>query len=373
MQITQNYQQFLANARQHSCGPQVLSFSYQLKNIISDTAFKLSELVACNAQELNESTVPIDQLYENALSTINAIALGNTNGRQSLLFAGLQLCMDLNHNYLLMEQTASTAGDSLIDLQLNDNWFLPEFYMSITQLSALYQILFEKDTKKASSDCYATGLSCLSACVGIFDHLHNMNECIAREFLSDTMQGIISENQSVIDMISAVSNLQTDFIPVAELLNELNMHLQCVVMNVPSAHAHALDSVEELKRKLAALGDSFRNQEAPTEGSKLYLTLHQFFHDLLEKQNTLMHIVYERFLTIQEADYIDHIKDSKDLAVSLKLYKYESFQPKFHTKCSKCSNDFNYMVINLKHAKSPFFKPCGLPFGPWNHTPCLQI
>lgn len=314
-EITQNYQQFLANARQHSCGPQVLSFSYQLKNIISDTAFKLSELVACNAQELNESTVPIDQLYENALSTINAIALGNTNGRQSLLFAGLQLCMDLNHNYLLMEQTASTAGDSLIDLQLNDNWFLPEFYMSITQLSALYQILFEKDTKKASSDCYATGLSCLSACVGIFDHLHNMNECIAREFLSDTMQGIISENQSVIDMISAVSNLQTDFIPVAELLNELNMHLQCVVMNVPSAHAHALDSVEELKRKLAALGDSFRNQEAPTEGSKLYLTLHQFFHDLLEKQNTLMHIVYERFLTIQEADYIDHIKDSKDLAV----------------------------------------------------------
>lgn len=275
----------------------------------------MSELVGCHAQELNESTIPIDQLYENALSTINAVALGNANGRQSLLFAGLQLCMDLNQNYLLMEQAASTAGESLIDLQLNDNWFLPEFYMAITQLNALYQILFEKDSPKTSSDSYSIGLSCLTACVGIYDHLHSMNECIAREFLSDTMRGIISENQSVIDMISAVSNLQTDIIPLSELLSEMNMHLQCVVMNVPSAHTHALDVIEELKRKLASLGDCYKKQDVPSEGAKLYLTLHQFFNDLLTKQRDLMQIINERFSVIREADCIDQMKDSKDLAV----------------------------------------------------------
>ncbi|XP_053681891.1 serine/threonine-protein kinase Smg1 [Sabethes cyaneus] len=311
------HQQHAVKIRQQTANQQVISFSYHLANILSETGFRLTELVNYHAQELNESTVSVDQMYETSLSSINSIAFSNPNGQQILNCAAVKLFLDLSQNYLLLEQTASTAGDSLIDLQLNDNWFLIELYMASAQLKALAQIMFDQSNENHAhhNDIYSIGFSCLSASVDIYEYLHTMNERIAQNFLTETMQGIISENQSVIDMISAVSNLQSNIPPLSQLLDELNMHLQCVVMNIPSSHCHSLTMVEELKQKFTSLGESYRLQETPTDGAKLYLTLHSLFNELLEKQCGLLRIVYDGMMLINEVDPLDHIKDSKDLAV----------------------------------------------------------
>ncbi|XP_058811557.1 serine/threonine-protein kinase Smg1 [Topomyia yanbarensis] len=315
MEVMHHYQQYVTKNRQHSSSPQIVSFSYQLSNLISDNTFRLAELVNYHTQELNESTIPIDQLYEASLSTINAIAFGNPNGRQTLICAALKLCLDLNQNYLMLEQTASTAGDSLIDLQINDNWFLTELYMASAQLNTLSEILFKMDTSQIFGDSYSVSSNCLSACVSMYEYLYNMNECITQNFLTETMRGIISENQSIIEMISAVSSLQTDISSLPQLLEDLNMHLQCVVMNIPSAHTNALDAVQDLKRKVLQLGERYQLQEGQTEGAKLYLKLHSLFDELLNKHNELLQNVYDEMLTAYESDLFDQIKDSKDLAV----------------------------------------------------------
>lgn len=315
-EVLRMHEQYDVKIRQQTSNQQVVAFSYQLANLLSETGFRLTELVGYHTQELNESTVPIDQMYEASLSTISSIAFGSPTGPHVLNCAAVKLFLDLSQNYLMLEQTASTARDSLIDLQLNDNWFLIELYMTSAQLKALAQIMFDNDEYDVvHNDFYSVGFSCLSDCVGIYEYLRTMNERIAQNFLSETMQGIISENQSVIEMISAVSNLQSDIPPLSQLLDELNMHLQCVVMNIPSPHCKTLIVVEELKQKFSSLGENYQLQEAPTDGSKLYLILYSLFNELLEKQNGLLRKVYDGMLLMNEVDVIDHIKDSKDLAV----------------------------------------------------------
>ncbi|XP_055526666.1 serine/threonine-protein kinase Smg1 isoform X2 [Wyeomyia smithii] len=310
------HQQHAVKIRQHSSNQQVISFSYHLSNILSESGFRLTELIGYHARELNENTTSVDQIYEACLTTIESIAFGSTIGPQILNCAAIKLFLDLTQNYLMLEQTASTAGETLIDLQLNDNWYLTELYMASAQLKSLAQIMFEKNEYQVShKDIYTIGSSCLSAAVDIYEYLHTMNERIPQSFLTETLQGIISENRSVIEMISAVSNLQSDTPGLSQLLDELNMHLQCVVMNIPSVHCHVITIVEELKQKFTSLGDSYQQQEVPSDGAKLFLILYSLFNELLEKQNVLLRNVYDDIQLLNEINSIDLMKESKDLAV----------------------------------------------------------
>ncbi|XP_058442712.1 serine/threonine-protein kinase Smg1 [Malaya genurostris] len=313
LEVTRLHQQYKTRNRKISSSQQILSFSYQLSNLISDNTFRLAELVTYHTQETIESNVPIDQLYEASLATLNAIAFGDTNARQTLTCAALKLCLDLSQNYLLLEQTASTAGDALVDLQLNDSWFLTELYITSAQLKTLCDVFFPMDSSLALDDNFSVGSSCLSICVSMYEYLNSMNECITQSLLTETMKGIISENPSVIEMISAVSNLQTDLYSLPQLLENLNIHLQCVAMNIPSTQNIALDAVQDLKRKVTKLGERYL-KENHTEGAKLYFKLHSLFDELLLKQNDLLVIVYDGVLKLYESDLFDQIKDSKDLA-----------------------------------------------------------
>ncbi|XP_055626781.1 serine/threonine-protein kinase Smg1 [Toxorhynchites rutilus septentrionalis] len=344
-EVMRNYQQYLTKLQQHSPGQQVLSFSFQLTNFISDSTFRLSELLSYHTQELNECTIPIDQLYENAHSTINAMALGNLNGRYLLTGAALKPYEDLSQTYLLMEQAASAAGDTLVDMQFNGDWFLYEFYTGLSQLHTLSQICFEDDNCCIPKDSFSVGMHCLSCCVGIYEQLHNMHECITQSFLTDTLRGIISENQSVIEMISAVSDLQNNVVPLSEILNDLNMHLQCVVMNVPSPHAEVMVTVESLRRRIAALGERYRLQETPTEGGSLYLKLHSLFSDLIDKRSELIQAMCDGLMASDDTDCIDQVKDAKDLTVLI---------------LNKATNDVLEAIFILKRIQTiiEFFTSC---------------
>lgn len=307
------------NAAQSSV-QHVLAFSYQLQAILGDENFKLQKMCERLNVELlsndQHNIVKLDRAYEESRGAIGQFLQEEKGAKRALECVTLTEICNLNKRLLMMESAAVSSGDNLVDLTLNGRWFLDEMYITISTISELIKVVW---CNESSSSELTSAINCFQATTDVYNVLSDINSCFSSSILSSVMHGIISEEQSCLDMISNLSSVQEGLQPLPELLTNLHLHLRCSVLNMASPNSRTIDEVNLLRQKLDIMKNLFTEDTTNiTLGKQLFLLFNGLF-DRLDDKHQVMVTAMCNLEVSDKWRKIDQIKESRDIAVSLKF------------------------------------------------------
>lgn len=297
--------------------PQVLAFSYQLQAILADNTFKLQKMgERLNVELLSNdphNIVKLDRAYEESRVAICRFLEDESGAKRALECVTLTEICNLNKRLLMMESAAVSSGDNLVDLTLNGKWFLDEMYITTSTISELIKVVW---CNESSSSELSTAINCFQATTDVYRYLSKITNSFSGSILSSVMHGIISEDQSCLEMISDLSSVQEGIQPLPELLTNLHLHLRCAVLNMVSPNVAAIDEVNLLRQKLDIMKTFFiDNATNITLGKQLFL----LFDGLFDRLDDKYRVMLTTMCNLKVSDKwrkIDQIKESKDIAVS---------------------------------------------------------
>lgn len=324
---------------------QVITFSYSLQTTLRDGEFKLQKLVErMNAETDNEvidgnSTVNITQytnLFEEARNSIRIFIQDQSilpGDKKYNVFAlhgvTITILCDLNKRLLLMENAAANSADNMVDLTYNNgNWVLDELYAHsaiMCEMASIIEKAHRDHATKTLTEQFKCAAQCLREIQNIHENLREFNEQFSLNILNDVLYGIISEKQSVLNMISALSSLQESMQSIPELLNNLYLHLRHGT-NAESTSKQACADVCILRQKLDSLKLQMQENGAHEIGSKLFIRINGLFEKLDDEYDRLIDCLQGLNL-LGDQRKIDQIKNSIQLAVSsdgIMYYNYSS-------------------------------------------------
>lgn len=293
---------------------QAINLAFNLQNVVSEESVKLSKCYDRYQKSLDSdesNIVRLDNVHSDAKSAISLFLLEENGAVRALECVTLTALCDLNKKLLMMENAFSNSGDSLVDLTLNGKWFFDELFVLSSTITELADLICENDTFDSA---FMAAVDCLHASKETYSSLFEMNNTFLNTILTKVIHGIISEDASVLEMISALSSLQDGLKTIQELLTNLHLHLRCTVMNTESIHATSMDDAKILRLRLDQLRVQFETNPK-TMGSELFLSFIKLFDAVDEKHNHLVSLIAELNIPV-EWKKIDQVKDSRDLAVS---------------------------------------------------------
>lgn len=306
---------------------QAMNLAYTLQSVVAEESVKLSKCYEKyqKSMDSDESNIArLDNVHSDAKSAISLFLLEENGAVRALECVTLTALCDLNKKLLMMENAFSNSGDALVDLTLNGKWFFDELFVLSSTITELADLICENDTFDSG---FMAAVDCLHASKETYSSLFEMNNTFLNTILTKVIHGIISEDASVLEMISALSSLQDGLQTIQELLTNLHLHLRCTVMNTESVHATSMDDAKILRCRLDQLRVQFETNPK-TMGSELFLSFIKLFDVVDEKHNHLVTLIGELNIPV-EWKKIDQVKDSRDLAVSL---LFAVFFPLFHVR-----------------------------------------
>lgn len=330
---------------------QVITFSYSLQTTIRDGEFKQQKLLERLSVETNNAiidgsssnnstaaaaTVNIMQYtssFEDARNSIriffqeqNALPTEKKFNVLALHCVTITILCDLNKRLLMMENAAASSADNMVDLTFNGNWVLDELYAHsaiMCEMASIIEKAHRDHATKTLTDQFLCAAQCLREIQNCHENLREFNEQFSTTILNEILYGIISEKQSLLDMISALSNLQESIQSIPELLKHLYLHLRHGA-NTDAATIQACKDVTILRQKLDTLNTQLA-QTGPNEiGSKLFLRINGLFDKLNDEYDRLI-ICLQRLNLLDDQRKIDQIKNSIQLAVSSFFLSLETF------------------------------------------------
>lgn len=313
-EIVAQYQTIFGDAAVKPPKEHIDSFKRQLQVVINEITNNLKKTYEGLQVEFNQMD-PImllqqfDQLYSETKASM--IMIMQKEGTQKALdCVAMTTLMELNKRFLIMENAAGSSSENLFKLTWNGKWFLDELY----HLSSnVWEIVNVSGLSNDHIDNFE--VNCLKQSNSVYFTLRQLNYNFLTDVLPDIFQGIISEDKTVIDMISAVSSLQDGLLSIPELLQNLDNLLRCTIMNVPSTHSGASEMASELKSKFNTLKEKYLRSKENLVGHRLCLSFSKLFEDLdMEHQNLTKSL--DLLNVNDEWRKLDYIKESKDLGVS---------------------------------------------------------
>lgn len=312
---------------------QVITFSYSMQTTIRDAEFKLQKLLerlnveTDNAVIDGTTTVNIikyNNLFEEARNTIrmfieeqSALSADKKYNVLALHCVTITTLCDLNKRLLLMENAAASSGDNMVDLTFNGNWVLDELYAHsaiMCEMASIIEKAHRDHATKTLTQQFLSAAQCLREMQNIHEQLREFNEQFSLTVLNDVLYGIISEKQSVLDMISALSSLQESLQSIPDLLNNLYLYLRHGA-NAEVGTLQACADVGILRHKLDMLKEQLLLSGPHEIGSKLFLRINGLFDKLDEEYERLVVGLADLNL-MGDQRQIDQIKNSIQLAVS---------------------------------------------------------
>lgn len=306
--VVTQFQAALGEAAIKPSAQQVNAFSCQLHAQLCEENCKLE----ANYERLGTDDIEQVSCY-NIKSNIAEFLIEHKGSVQAFECVALRVLCDLNQRLLLMENAAHTAAETLQCLTSNGKWFLDELYGITSILVELTSIIASNDNFDQD---FMYAINTLRSSNQIYSGLRNMHTIFYKDILRNTLHGIISQDSSILDMISAVSSLQEGMQPIHDLLTNLHIHLRCTVMNMQSTQQQvACTDVQNLKQRLAKMKLDYGGQQPQTAGSRLFSKFMSLF-DELDVQHQEMVGFIAKLKMPSKWKKIDLIKESKDLSVS---------------------------------------------------------
>ncbi|XP_014477330.1 PREDICTED: serine/threonine-protein kinase SMG1 isoform X2 [Dinoponera quadriceps] len=331
---------------------QIITFSYQMQGIMNDSNEKLKKAYDRMVSEgLPEAVSRIEKAYTESKGQISGFLRREKGAERALECVNITALCALNKRYLMMEGAAKCAGDCLVDLTSREgDWFLDEMRLMSSLIAELVTLIPESH-KSNNDPKISLILKCLKSADCIYKGLQELNYNFQTIILPEAMKTIITEEPSVMRMISELSEIVLTGIPPGDILAQLEIHLRFTVMEMESPHALVQGLVTNMRMRFEALlsrpaeGLQDLNQEETlTPGQMLLMGFNGLFEKLQMEGNALVATLSSLDIPVNWKK-IDQIREAKEMSA-----------PIFNKAARQVLEDI--FLIKRLHTIQEFFMMC---------------
>ncbi|XP_046606357.1 serine/threonine-protein kinase SMG1 isoform X1 [Neodiprion virginianus] len=298
----------------------IVTFSYQLQSVLSNANERFKK--ACErmvVEELPGVLGIVEKAYTDSKLQVGAFLRREKGADKALECVNITALCALNKRYLMMEGAAKCAGDCLVDLTSREgDWFLDEMCLMSSLVAELVTLI--PDSHKSNNDPkIPLILKCLQSADSIYRGLQELNYNFHTIILPEAMKTVVTEEPTVMVMVSEIEDVVSTSLPTAEILAQLEMHLRFTVMEMESPHAGIRDLVASIRQRFdtllsrpAELRDP-NQEESLTPGQMLLMGFNGLFEKLQMEGNALVATLST--LNIPTSwKKIDQIREAKEMA-----------------------------------------------------------
>ena len=298
--------------------------NYTLK--VNNTFERLqSEILINDKNTVDIKTLNVDRsAYDETCNLITKFTSEKPNGLIAMHCVTITALYDINKRYLMLENAASCSLDNLVDLTSNNKWFLDELSTYISLLNEICDVVGQQNYEQHTI-LFKNSLNCLKKTNFLYKILQKINYLFLTDLLPEIVNNIIAEDISMLDIISKISKLQENLLSLNELITNLTQILRCKILNINLTENLLTTEtlLKELKIKFNSLIEESMNliyknendNKTSTKGEKIFMKLNNLFKMLDEAQLELIETI-DLLQIPNEWLKIDHVKESRDLAVS---------------------------------------------------------
>ena len=249
----------------------IVGFNFNLKNFLSEVTYQRElshqQFMQLEHVDINRNFIVIKEEFRNFIKTQTKASSGN-----DAAFSAFELAKFAKRFLAIETSTLNASDEHLADLLVNDRWFIDEIKIQASFLSSIGDVIFDAQKK---NPLFTSHLECFNAvrdCLETFDGIKNDFQL---NMIPQTLEGIISQDKSVLEMITSLSNLQT-VVPLTELTMKLQEDLHNGIYN-PNQKGFS---------RFSDLTDAYNGMVAQYEaadgslGKKIFLALDAMFMEM---------------------------------------------------------------------------------------------
>ncbi|KAG5310746.1 SMG1 kinase, partial [Acromyrmex insinuator] len=276
------------------------------------------------SQGLPEAGNRIEKAYAESRAQITGFLRREKGAEKAFECVNITALCSLNMRYLMMEGAAKCAGDCLVDLTSREgDWFLDDMRLVSSLIVEFIALIPESHKMNNTDPKIALIFKCLRSADCIYKGLQDLNYNFQTIILPEAMKTIITEEPSVMRMISELDEIIIlTGIPLGDILAQLEMHLRFTVMEMESPHAVVQNIVNNIRLRFEALlsrqaeVQDLNQEESLTPGQMLLMGFNGLFEKVQMEGNALVAILSTLDIPMNWKK-IDQIREAKEMSVPI--------------------------------------------------------
>lgn len=304
---------------------QIITFSYQMEAILNESSERYKKAYERTvSQGLPEAGNRIEKAYAESRAQITGFLRREKGAEKAFECVNITALCSLNMRYLMMEGAAKCAGDCLVDLTSREgDWFLDDMRLVSSLIVEFITLIPESHKTNNTDPKIALIFKCLRSADCIYKGLQDLNYNFQTIILPEAMKTIITEEPSVMRMISELDEIIIlTGIPLGDILAQLEMHLRFTVMEMESPHAVVQNIVNNIRLRFEALlsrqaeVQDLNQEESLTPGQMLLMGFNGLFEKVQMEGNALVTILSSLDIPMNWKK-IDQIREAKEMSVPI--------------------------------------------------------
>lgn len=213
---------------------QLVTYGYRLQALFTEANITLSKAADRLQLEGGPDALALAQeAYMEAKANISNWVRTEEGAAAALETVVIGMLCNLNRRYLMLEKSAQSAGDCLVDLTSREGeWFLDDMSSLSAQAVELLSLL-PLQSASAEDPVLPVAVECVRNANILLNDLVQLNYNFSTIILPEAMKKIHSEDPSTLMMISELNSvIMSTPITLNELLSQLEMHLRYLIMEM---------------------------------------------------------------------------------------------------------------------------------------------
>lgn len=221
----------------------------------------------------------------------------------------------LTKRFLAIE-TSTYACNNLADLIIHDRWYMDEIMTQASFVSNITSILFDSSTTASmykKNPLLTNSLECFTTITEMLETSERIKHEFQLNIIPQTLKGIISQDKTVLDMISSLSNITKS--PINELLMKLEEDFVNCIQN---PNQRGLLRAAELSESYNNMYTQYQQQSDDDNnvGKKIFMSCHGAFEELCRYSKKIMSFDKSLSVITDEWSTIAEIEEARTLFIT---------------------------------------------------------
>lgn len=286
----------------------IIGFNYHLKTFLAEVSYQRDlthqQFKQLEQVETFKSFNAIKEEFHNFIQ-----AQMKSSSAVDDTFSACELTKMVKRFLVIETSTSNVSGEHLADLIINDRWFIDEIRIQSSFLTGISDTIFDSQKKNG---LFTNSLDCFKAVTESLVTFNGIKNDFQRSVIPQTLKGIITEDKSVLEMITSLSNLQS-VLPLAELALKLQEDLHNSIHNPnQKGYTRAADLTEAYNGMLS----QYQSIDGESLGKKIFLGLHSMFVEMCKVSKKVLS--FDKVLSAIPDDWskISELQQARNLFIS---------------------------------------------------------
>lgn len=354
-QVANDYHKSFGDAIMKDHKPEnIIAFTYQLQTFLVDASYQ-RDISIQSSQQFKEKidkkrgfSVVMQEFRDFVVNQSLTLNPGDEN------FSVCEMAKMAERLLTIEMSTFATTAEVLSDSIINDRWYINELKVQSSFLVKVSNVFLESGSPRKNS-LLNNSVDCLKATTESLETFSRVTNDFQLNIIPQTLKGIISQDKSVLEMISELSNIQS-VMPLQELSLKLQEDLHnCIHNPNQQGYMNAADLTEAYNKMV----NQYEMTPEATLGKKIFLALHGMFADVSKASKKVLSFDKATSSVPEEWKQIFEIQQARNLFISpmkasicmtleqIFLVKRIQTMIKFFSRCLQIAWAFNGSGVSV--------------------------